>query len=79
MMYLRSKDKEVYMRERCVKNGYIHMDRIYACHSGKGDTYGCYTALYMEGVLPGVYEVITEEEYLEGVDSILKEIRGILC
>lgn len=78
-MYLRSKDKEVYMREKYVKNGYIYMDRIYSYHSGKGNSYGCYTALYMEGILPGVYEVISEQEYIEGVDSILNEIRGSIC
>lgn len=79
MMYLRSRDREVYMREKFVKNGYVYMVRIYSCHSGKGNTYGCYTALYLEGILPGVYEEINEEEYLEGVDAILNEIRGVLC
>ena len=78
-MYLRSSDRGVYMAEKTRKDGFVHMSRIYGYHSGKGASYGCYIAVYKEGVLPGSYEVISETEYKEGVNAIIEDIRGILC
>lgn len=78
-MYLRSSDREVYMAEKTRKDGFVHMSRIYGYHSGKGSSYGCYIAIYREGMLPGSYEVITEKEYTDGVNGLLEDMRGMLC